>query len=96
MSHLSHRTQRPGYVPDAGRAGVPLEGKAFSVGARIEHRQAAIDRGLYGKLAGHPSLPPGNTSFPGGTAKGSIYLLHVSGGTVVPAASELEGSLPMV
>ncbi|MBQ1450149.1 MAG: FAD-dependent monooxygenase, partial [Eggerthellaceae bacterium] len=38
------------------RAQLAMEPKAFSVGVRIEHRQADIDRAQYGKAAGHPAL----------------------------------------
>lgn len=46
--------------------GVKLESKAFSVGARIEHLQSDIDRGLYGDLAGTLTFPLGSISFPTG------------------------------
>ena len=36
--------------------GLPMEAKAFSVGARIEHPAALIDRAQYGSFAGHPAL----------------------------------------
>lgn len=36
-----------------------LEPKPFSVGARIEHKQAAVDESLYGDHAGNPLLPKG-------------------------------------
>ena len=36
--------------------GVPMAAKSFSVGLRIEHPQALIDRARYGKQAGHPLL----------------------------------------
>ena len=36
------------------RAGVRLEPKPFSIGARIEHSQRQIDRAQYGAFAGHP------------------------------------------
>ena len=36
--------------------GLPMEAKAFSVGARIEHPAAVIDQAQYGKFAGHPAL----------------------------------------
>ena len=39
--------------------GIQLEPKAFSVGARIEHKQSAVDASLYGKAAGNPLLPVG-------------------------------------
>ena len=38
------------------RLGIHLEQKPFSLGARIEHRQSAIDRAQYGRFAGHPEL----------------------------------------
>ena len=38
--------------------GVELVPKPFSVGARIEHLQADINKALYGKFAEHPALPP--------------------------------------
>ena len=38
------------------RLGLPMEAKAFSVGARIEHPAALIDRAQYGAFAGHPAL----------------------------------------
>ena len=41
------------------RHGFALAPKPFSVGVRVEHLQSQIDRGLYGDLAGHPVLPPG-------------------------------------
>ena len=34
------------------RLGVPMEPKAFSMGVRIEHRQADIDRTQYGRARG--------------------------------------------
>ena len=37
-------------------AGVPMEAKAFSVGARIEHLASEIDKAQYGKSAGHKAL----------------------------------------
>ena len=38
------------------RLGLPMEAKAFSVGARIEHPASLIDRAQYGDFAGHPAL----------------------------------------
>ena len=37
-------------------AGVVLEQKPFSVGVRIEHPQAAVNRAQYGETAAHPAL----------------------------------------
>lgn len=55
-----------------------LQPKVFSVGARIEHLQSEIDRGLYGEHAGHPLLPKGGIpAFPPGGRQRGVYLLHV-------------------
>lgn len=73
-------------------AGVLLEPKPFSVGVRIEHTQAAIDRAMYGKNAGHPALPPAEYALShreGGRACYSFCMCP--GGTVVAAASEPGG-----
>lgn len=69
--------------------GVPFEPKAFSVGARIEHLQTAINHGLYGALAGHPALPPAsyNLSWREG-GRGCYSFCMCPGGYVVAAQSE--------
>lgn len=72
------------------RARVEMEPKAFSVGVRIEHLQAAIDRAQYGKAAGHPALGAADyklvVHLPGGR---SVYTFCMCpGGEVVAAASE--------
>ena len=68
--------------------GVFLESKPFSVGARIEHRQETIDRGLYGSLAGHPDLPPGEYQLSHRVGDRAAYTFCMCpGGVVVPAAS---------
>lgn len=61
--------------------GIAMEAKPFSVGARIEHPQEAIDHAMYGDYAGHPKL--GHAEYQAlGTGDryrpGSVYLLHVS------------------
>ena len=38
------------------QSGIHLEAKPFSVGARIEHSQALINKSQYGKFASHPAL----------------------------------------
>lgn len=71
--------------------GVYFEPKPFSVGLRIEHRQSAIDRALYGKYAGHPLLPPAEYQLSrrdGGRACYSFCMCP--GGEVVAAQSEEE------
>lgn len=74
--------------------GLPMEAKAFSVGARIEHLQERIDRAQYGDFAGHPALGAADyklaVHLPDG--RGVYTFCMCPGGTVVAAASE-EGRL---
>lgn len=68
--------------------GIPMQPKSFSVGARIEHLQEQIDRGLYGSLAGHPKLPQGEYQLSHRRGGRGVYTFCMCpGGTVVPAAS---------
>ena len=72
------------------RAHVDMQPKAFSVGVRIEHLQAAIDRAQYGKAAGHPALGAADyklvVHLPSGR---SVYTFCMCpGGEVVAGASE--------
>ncbi len=73
------------------RRGVALEAKAFSVGARIEHPQSAVDRAQYGAFAGR--FPPADyklsAQLPGG--RGAYTFCMCPGGVVVAAASEAGG-----
>ena len=71
------------------RAGIYMEPKPFSVGARIEHLQEEIDRALYGRAAGMPGLPPAEYTLSyreGGRACYSFCMCP--GGQVVAAQSE--------
>ena len=74
-------------------AGVPMEPKPFSMGVRIEHRQALIDAAQYGPFAGHPALPAAdyklNCHLPDGTSAYTFCMCP--GGYVVAAASETGG-----
>jgi len=72
--------------------GLEIECKPFSVGVRIEHLQADIDRGLYGKWAGHPLLPKGEYQLSHRDRDGqAVYTFCMCpGGVVVPAASVAE------
>ena len=54
------------------RRGVPMEPKAFAMGARIEHRQRDIDLAQYGPFAGTPSLGAADYKL-----IGRLHLLHV-------------------
>ena len=70
--------------------GVPMEPKPFSMGVRIEHRQALVNESQYGPMAQTGLLPPAdyklNVHLPGG---GSAYTFCMCpGGQVVAAASE--------
>ncbi len=70
---------------------VPMEAKPFSMGARIEHRQADIDLAQYGRERG--ALPPADYSLharlPSG---GSAYTFCMCpGGQVFASASERGG-----
>jgi len=69
--------------------GVPMEPKAFSIGARIEHPQSMIDRSQYGPAAGHPALGAAeykvNVTLPSG--RGVYTFCMCPGGQVVAAAS---------
>ncbi len=71
--------------------GVPMEPKAFSMGVRIEHRQADVDRTQYGRARG--GLPAAdyslNVHFPDGTSAYTFCMCP--GGQVIAAASEEGG-----
>lgn len=74
------------------RCGVPMEPKPFSLGARIEHPQSAIDLAQYGAPRG-ALLPAADYSLsvrlPGG---GTAYTFCMCpGGEVIAAASESGG-----
>ncbi len=75
------------------RAGLPMEPKAFSLGARIEHPAALIDKAQYGAFAGHPALGAADYKLSCQLANGrGVYTFCMCpGGTVTGAASELGG-----
>ena len=70
--------------------GVTIEPKPFSIGFRIEHPQAIIDRCRYGESAGHPALGAADYRLVHHCANGrTVYSFCMCpGGTVVAAASE--------
>ena len=74
-------------------AGVFMEQKPFSIGARIEHRQAMVNRAQYGAAAGHPALGAADYKLschlPDGRAAYTFCMCP--GGQVVAAASESGG-----
>ena len=71
--------------------GLPMEPKPFSMGVRIEHRQAAVDLAQYGRARG--SLPAAdyslNVHLPDGTSAYTFCMCP--GGQVFAAASEESG-----
>ena len=75
------------------RRGVAMEAKPFSLGVRIEHPQALIDRARYGADAGNPRLGAADYKLVHHCRNGrSVYSFCMCpGGTVVAAASEPGG-----
>jgi uncharacterized FAD-dependent dehydrogenase len=72
------------------RRGVYLEAKPFSIGLRIEHPQALIDRGRYGQNVANPLLGAADYKLVHHAGNGrSVYTFCMCpGGTVVAATSE--------
>ncbi len=70
--------------------GVYIEAKPFSIGFRIEHPQALIDRCRFGGFAGHPDLGAADYKLVHHCKNGrSVYSFCMCpGGTVVAATSE--------
>lgn len=70
--------------------GFTLIQKPFSIGARIEHPQALIDRAQYGAAAGHPALGAADykLSLHLKDGRGVYTFCMCPGGVVVAAASE--------
>jgi uncharacterized FAD-dependent dehydrogenase len=73
--------------------GVALAPKPFSLGVRIEHLQAQIDRAQYGAAARHPRLGAAEYKLVHHGPDGrSVYTFCMCpGGEVVPAASDADG-----
>ena len=70
--------------------GVPMIQKPFAAGVRIEHPQALIDRGRYGRFAGHPALGAADYKLVAHTPdhRSAYTFCMCPGGEVVAAASE--------
>ena len=73
--------------------GVTMMQKPFSVGARIEHPQALINKAQYGAFAGHPALGAADYKLAchGLHERGAYTFCMCPGGTVVAGASEQGG-----
>jgi uncharacterized protein len=71
--------------------GVHIEAKPFSIGARIEHPQALIDRARFGAFSGHRLLGPADYKLVHHASNGrSVYSFCMCpGGRVVAATSEI-------
>ena len=71
-------------------AGVPMERKPFSIGARLEHKQAWLDRAQFGAFAGHGALGRADYKINCKAADGrGVYSFCMwPGGYVIAAAGE--------
>ncbi len=73
-------------------SGYVLTPKPFSVGVRIEHLRADIDRALYGDAAGDPRLGAAEYNFSDTRGERGVYTFCMCpGGEVVAAATEEGG-----
>ena len=69
-----------------------VEPKPFSVGMRIEHLTADVDRSMYGDFAGHPDLGHAEYALSSNTKVRGVYTFCMCpGGEVVAATSEEGG-----
>ena len=72
------------------KAGLQMEQKPFSMGVRIEHKQAAVNQAQYGTQ--NPVLPPADYKLVKHLENGTVYTFCMCpGGYVVAAASEEGG-----
>ena len=75
------------------RRSLLMEPKPFSVGVRVEHLQADIDRALLGDFAGHPKIGHAEYHLSHNTrARGVYSFCMCPGGEVIAATSE-EGAV---
>lgn len=73
---------------------IALSQKNFSVGVRIEHKRQAIDKAMYGDLAGHPALGAASYKLAVHLPSGrSVYTFCMCPGGYVMAASSEAGRL---
>ncbi len=88
IGHSARYTCRMAFL-----AGLPMAQKSFSVGARIEHNQAMVNRAQYGKFAGHPALYAADYKLSVRTpdGRGAYTFCMCPGGRVIPAASQRGG-----
>ena len=74
-------------------AGVAMAAKPFSIGVRIEHPQAVVDKAQYGKFAGHPALGAADYKLVHhcGNGKSAYTFCMCPGGEVIACSSESDG-----
>ncbi|MCL2422185.1 MAG: NAD(P)/FAD-dependent oxidoreductase, partial [Defluviitaleaceae bacterium] len=71
------------------KKGLHMEGKPFSVGLRIEHKQSTIDKAQYGEFWNHPKLSAADYKMNVNAEGRGVYTFCMCpGGQVVAAASE--------
>ena len=75
------------------KADVSVEPKAFSVGVRIEHLQSEIDKALYGKFVGAPSLGVAQYTLSRKFGERAVYSFCMCPGGVVVASASDEGQI---
>ncbi len=76
--------------------GVRMSAKPFAAGFRVEHPQELIDRIQYGRMAGHPGLPPADYRLAARTPSGrGVYSFCMCPGGEVVAAPSAPGELPV-
>lgn len=75
------------------RRGIQLNQKSFSIGVRIEHPQAIIDRAQYGDATGYPGLGAADykLAYHSKNGRSAYTFCMCPGGYVVAAASEAKG-----
>ena len=73
--------------------GYAIEGKAFSVGFRIEHLQSEINKSLYGDFANHPALGAADYKLVNHVPEGSAYSFCMCPGGEVVASSSSQGTV---
>lgn len=69
------------------QSGILLSPKPFSVGVRVEHLQEDINRSLYGKFAGFPSLEPASYTLSAKIGSRAVYSFCMCPGGVVAASA---------
>ena len=71
--------------------GIPMEPKAFAMGARIEQKQSVIDRAQYGME--NAALPPADYKLAEHLEEGSVFTFCMCPGGYVVAAASQEGGV---